>query len=355
MQITFILPAFLATPSGGFKVVYEYANRLQARGHEIIVIHPRNEKSLRGAVEFVKGRLWKYKLQLKYNPLIPWFNLHPGIKLLLVPDLSERFIPDSECIFATAYNTAFYVNSYSLGKGRKFYLIQSYETWQGSENKVRASWKLPLNKVVISSWLLKISHELGEADRTTYIPLGLDFSQFKITVPIRDRKIPSVGMLAHPNKIKGTKDGLTALKIAKERIPALRATFFGTHERDTDVPAWIDYVRTPSPKQLLDLYNSCQVFLHPSWIEGWGLPPAEAMACGCVLVASANEGVYEFAVEGKNAMLAPIKRPELLAEKLIEVIVNDDLRIGLAEAGHESIQRFTWDRAVDSLEYLLSR
>ncbi len=356
MRITFILPGFFTSPSGGFKVVYEYANRLQDRGHRVRVVHPRNGEQQKGTTQFVKGHLWKYKQQLKHRPLVQWFNVRPHVDLLLVPDLREQFIPDAEVIIATAFDTAFPVDSYGVKKGRKFYLVQHYENWLGPEETVKATWRLPLHKIVISRWLYRLADEFGEIERTTYIPNGLDFSHFKITRPILERRIPRIGMLAHPNEIKGTQDGLEALKLAKEKIPALEAVLFGTTKRSDVIPVWarwIEYFHCPSPGQLLELYNSCQVFLHPSRFEGWGLPAAEAMACGCGLVSAANEGVYEFAVDGENALLAPIRQPELLAQRLIELLVNEDLRVRLAEAGHRGIQKFSWDRAVDSMEGVL--
>jgi glycosyltransferase involved in cell wall biosynthesis len=355
LKITFVLPGYLDSPSGGYKVVYEYANRLQARGHQVTVVHPRNMNGKKGVVERLKSRLWKYKLRLKQRPLVSWFELHPDVDLLLTRDLHERFIPEADAIIATAFGTAFHVNDYPSSKGRKLYLVQSYEIWQGSEMSVKASWKLPLHKIVVSRWLLSIAQEIGEADHATYIPLGLDFSHFKITAPISERRAARVGMLVHPNEIKGTKDGLIALEMAKKRLPALQAVLFGTDRRGSHIPDWIDYVQLPSPDRLVEIYNSCQVFLHPSWLEGWGLPAAEAMACGCALVAAANEGVYEFAVHGENALLAPVKKPHELSQKLIEALIDDELRIRLAETGHRQIQRFSWDRAVDSLEELLMR
>lgn len=350
MKITFILPMYLDSPSGGFKVVYEYANRLQTRGHQVTVVHPRNDEPRKGAAQFAKSRLWQYKLQLKHRPLIQWFEVNPTVKLSLVPDLRERFIPGADAIIATAFSTAFYVDSYASDKGRKFYLIQSSETWQGSEESVRASWRLPLRKIVISRWLQKIAGELGEANRTAYIPIGLDFSRLHLIKPIKERITPRVGMVAHPNENKGMRDGLRALEIVKAKRPELRATLFGTHPRDEAIPEWIEYAKQPTPEQLQEIYNSCQVFLHPSWIEGWGLPAAEAMACGCVLVSAANGGVDEFAVDQVNALLAPIKQPEILAEKLFTLLTDDSLRITLAEAGARDIRQFSWDRAVEALE-----
>lgn len=353
MRITFVLPMFLDSPAGGFKVVYEYANRLCRRGHAITIVHPRNLERRAGLVESIKSRLWAYKLRWKHQPLVPWFPLDPRIEIRLTPDLRERFIPKGEAIVATAFQTAFYIHSYAPGKGRKYYLIQSYEKWMGEEERVRKSWRLPLRKIVVSRWLMRLAREMGEEERSIYLPLGLDCAQFRITRPIRERRSPRVGMLAHPLEIKGTSDGLRAIAIVKEKLPQLEAVFFGTQPRDASLPPWIEYVHRPTPGKLVDLYNSCQVFLHPSRLEGWGLPAAEAMACGCALAAAHNEGVEEFAVAGENALLAPIKAPEKLAEQLWRLLIDEKLRIRLAETGHRQIQRFDWDRAVERMESIL--
>lgn len=344
---------YLNVPSGGFKVVYEYANRLNRRGHRVTVIHPRNVSVTDGLAEQVKARLWRYKIQANNHPLIPWFKVDAEIRMDLVTDLREQFIPNGDAIFATAHETAFPVSSYSSKKGRKFFLIQSHETWNEQERSAQAIWKLPLHKVVISRHLVRQADDLGESVRTSYIPNGLDFSIFNLTIPIPDRAAPRIGMLAHPNEAKGMKDGIQALQSVKESVPDLQAVLFGTESRCGDVPEWIEYVQRPSQCELVELYNSCQIFLNPSWTEGWGLPAAEAMACGCALVSADNGGVSEFAIDEENALIAPVKCPELLAEKIMRLLSDDALRIALAMAGHQSIQKFTWDRAVDSLEQLL--
>src|SRR5262249_40696786 len=148
----------------------------------------------------------------------------------------------------------------------------------------QASWKLPLHKVVISRQLLKQAAGLGEAERTTYVPNGLDLSTFKLTVSITDRTAPRIGMLAHPNEAKGMMDGVQALQIVKDQFSELQAVLFGTEARYNNLPDWIEYIQCSSQQELVAIYNSCQIFLNPSWTEGWGLPSAEAMACGCALV-----------------------------------------------------------------------
>ena len=351
MRITFVLPMFVAAPAGGFKMVYEYANRLQARGHQVTVIHPRNLQQQAGWRAAGKSRLWPHKLRWQHRPLISWFPLAPDVKVRLVPDLRDRYLPEADVIIATAFETAFAVNECAVTKGRKFYFIQHFEDWDGELERVRASWRLPLQKIVVSQWLLEIARELGVAESTNYIPYGMNFSEFYVTQPIAARRHPRVAMMTHSLVFKGTPDGLAALRLARERIPDLQAVLFGVEPRPAAAPDWCEYVQ--APPVLRELYNSAAAFLCPSISEGWGLPAMEAMACGCALVAADNQGVRDFTRAGENALLAPVRRPDLLAAHLCDVLTNGDLRVRLATKAERSVRWFTWERAVGALENLL--
>jgi len=353
MKITFVLPMFLTSPSGGFKVVYEYANRLSELAHEVTVVHPRTIEPQTGLVEALKKRLWKSKLQLLNHPLVSWIEINDKVTLLLVADLSEKNIPDADVIFATASDTAFPVAAYSTSKGRKFYLLQSYESWNLPEETVVASWKLPMHKIVVSRHLQQIAEGLGEQSRTTYIPLGIDVSVFRLRMPIHERRELRIGMLAHPSEVKGTGDGLAALELVKTKHTDLKVALFGTEPRLEFIPDWMNYERLPTAERLVELYNSCRIFLNPGRAEGWGLPAAEAMACGCAVVSADNGGIHEFAVDGETALIAPIQRPDLLAEQILKLIEDDELRQRIASAGHQSIQKISWNQAVNDLNQLL--
>lgn len=348
MKVTFVLPMYLNSPSGGFKVVYEYANRLAGFGHQVTVIHPRNIEPQSGVAEAIKKRFWEYKQRLASRPLVSWFDVNKKVGLLLVTGLKEANIPDADVIFATACETAFPVAVYSARKGKKFYLVQSYETWNQTEEMVLASWKLPLHKIVISRSLFEIASRMGEQRRTTYIPNGIDFADFRLLAPINGREV-RIGMLAHPNEAKGTRDGVQALELVKQKYPHLEAVLFGTEPRLDFIPDWIRYERQPAKAKLVELYNSCRIFLNPSWAEGWGLTSAEAMACGCALVTADNGGASEFSIDGENALVVPAKQPDLLADRILSLLANDHLRQKIALAGSQRIQEFTWERAVNSL------
>lgn len=344
---------YLNAPSGGFKVVYEYANRLTALGHQVAIVHPRTLEPSTSPIEAIKKRLWKFKQRMVNHPLVSWIEVDTGVNLLLVTDLSETNIPDADVVIATACETAFPVATFAARNGKKFYLVQSYETWNQPEEFVLASWKLPLHKIVISRHLFEIACELREGHRTTRIPNGIDLADFQLRTPITKREL-RIGMLAHPNEAKGTRDGVQALEIIRRTYSHVQVVFFGTEARLNFIPDWIRYKRQPAKDKLVDLYNSCRIFLNPSWTEGWGLTSAEAMACGCALVSADNGGVNDFCVNGETGVIVPIKSPELLAEGILKLLANDELRVKLALAGHRNIQQFTWERAATSLFEALS-
>ena len=358
MKVTFLIPGHYWHPIGGYKVIYEYANQLDARGHDVTLVFPPCENirtTFREAP--LKRRFRSYRWAIhrrntqRRRPLVPWFPLRPGVNLLTVPYLDACYIPNGDAIFATGWQTAPFVAGYDQSKGRKFYLIQHYETWNGEEDVVRETWKMPLTKIVIAKWLYdKAKGEFGES--STHIPNGLDFDTFHLEQPIEGRR-RRIGMLHHHHDWKGAGDGLAAIDAIKTEFPDIEAVLFSTAARPDDLPQWIEYVRQPEPAALRALYNSCSIFIHPSWAEGLPAPPAEAMMCGCALVAAANDGVRDYAIDGVNAVMAPIKRPDLLADCVRRLLVDDDLRVRLARAGHESIQGFTWDKAGAAMELLL--
>jgi hypothetical protein len=65
--------------------------------------------------------------------------------------------------------------------------------------------------------------------------------------------------------------------------------------------------------------------------------------------------VRDYAVDEQNAVMAPIKRSDLLAKQTLRLLRDDTLRVRLANAGNAFIQEFTWDRAGEAMDQLLRR
>ncbi len=352
LRITFILPAYYRTPIGGYRIVYEYADFLASRGHAVTIIFPRRQREA-GAdaswLEPVKKRLWGLKTRFRNRPLVPWHSLHPNVRLRLVPDLSDRHIGDGDVVVATAWSTAPPVAALAQAKGSKFYLIQSHETWAGPEAEVDATWRLPLHKIVVSKWLQAVGERL-EATGIRHITNGIDLRRFRITTPPGQRPL-SIVTLNHAHEIKGVPDALAALTRYHERCPAVPVSMFGAIPRGADIPGWITYVANPTQDDLVEqVYNTHAIYLGASLQEGWGLPPAEAMACGCAFVGTDIGGFREFATHGDTALLSPPGDRDALFQNLVRLTQDDRLRSRIQQRGTAHIRQFTWATAGMAME-----
>jgi glycosyltransferase involved in cell wall biosynthesis len=352
LRITFILPGAGRKPVGGFKVVYEYANRLSRLGHRITVVHPALLQMDSSAAERARS-VTRYLYGLVRSGPSPksWFAIDPAVRLMWVPSLVSSNIPDSDVVIASAWQTAEWVATYPNSKGRKFYLIQQLETWHGMEDRVIATWRLPLRKFVIAHWLADFASKLNVS--ADYLPNGLDFERFYIVTPPEQRNPLSVMMLYHSARDKGSADGLKALSVVRQEVPGLTVTLFGTPTRPADLPSWIEYHSCPRQSMLRDLYNRSAVFVAPSWTEGWALPPAEAMMCGACLIATDIGGHRGYGIHEQTALLSPPRKPGQLAASILRVLRDNDLRLRLAAAGNNHVQRFTWQSSVCKMESIL--
>lgn len=350
MKITFVLPSHGRKAVGGIKVIYEYANHLVARGHEISIVHPagvyqgvgKNDRWHKNILKYLIFRVGK-----SHGPQ-EWFKLDPRINSLWTPSLNQAFIPRADVIVASAWDTAEFVAQYPDNRGEKYYLIQHFEDWFGDRDRLIATWKLPLKKIVISRWLEKIAHDLGET--AYYIPNGLDFDTFGLDISPEKRKRSSVIMLYHHSDWKGSTQGIAALEIVKMRSPDLSVVLFGVEKPDEgELPAWIQFFQKPSRKELRSLYNRSAIFISPSWAEGWALPPAEAMQCGCATIIT-RIGGHEYAKEGITSLMFEPKDVNSLSRAISQLIEDDALRVNLANAGIKEISQYDWKKPTDLLE-----
>lgn len=352
MTINFILPFAGNKPIGGFKIVYEYANRLAGRGHCVNLIHPSytfKESAFNNAKYLI--RYYQRKIDKSYDPG-SWFKLDPKVNSLWVRKIDNDNIPDADILIATAWRTADCSEKLDKSKGEKYYFIQHYETWNGNAEDVNKTWKMPFKKIVIADWLKNIAESMGE--KAYYVPNAFDFSEFGMDIRPEERKDRKVMMLYNDLEFKGSIYGLTAFRKLKKEFNDLEVSLFGVPDRPADLPDWIEYHQTPERNLLRRLYNEASVFISPSLAEGFPLPPAEAMMCGAALACTDIGGHREYAIDDKTALLFKPKDSDAIIAVLEKLLTDRELRIRLAYSGNDYIKQFTWDRSVNDFEKILA-
>ena len=104
----------------------------------------------------------------------------------------------------------------------------------------------------------------------------------------------------------------------------------------------VRFIGYTSDDELRALYSSCRISVYPSFYEGFGLPPLEAMACGAPVIASRIPAIEE--TVGKAAVLFDPTNSEDLASKIVELWNNQRQRAELSQAGVRHAAEFTWQR-----------
>ncbi len=98
-----------------------------------------------------------------------------------------------------------------------------------------------------------------------------------------------------------------------------------------------------SREELARLYNGHQLLVSPSLYEGFGLPAAEAMACGTPVVATTAGAFPEVIEDGVSGLLVPPADARALAGAIERVLDDEGLRLRLSDAGRQRIvERFSW-------------
>lgn len=398
MKITFVLPVIEL--GGGVRVIFEYANRLQDRGHEVNIVYPLISPRIdpKFSLKSLVSKALGIMANIKRGNEVNWFDLKA--KLIRIPTISpkyvkfvEKLITDSDIVVATSYETAYFVANL-ISKGEKFYFVQHYEIWdlwneeecwkkigniESNPNKyclamhdiipknknlrkikhlVDKTYKMPLKKITISSWLKELIEEKIGEEVEALIVNGVNFDTFykeKDVYNTNTKKQIRVLMPYRPiNKWKGTEDGLKTFRKVKEKYPDVEFIMYGA-KRGKDIPEWIKFHERVSDNELRELYSSSDIFVYPSWTEGFGLPPMEAMACGCAVVATNVGAVPDYAINGETILASPPRDPEALAKNIIKLIEDEDERKRIAESGYNYVKQFTWDKATDQLEEVFKK
>lgn len=106
---------------------------------------------------------------------------------------------------------------------------------------------------------------------------------------------------------------------------------------------------TPAEKQ--QLLQGADVFLFPSFYEGFGLPVLEAQQAGVAVVASNVSSLPE--VAGQGALFVDPREPVVIAQMVAELISNPELKNDIINKGFENLKRFSWEKCASEIAEVL--
>lgn len=347
MKINFLLPHIRL--SGGVKALLEYANRLKKGGHDVRVLVPS---------KVPKWYQWLDKLEKRKNGLqrldpevVEWMDNKLAIEMF--PEPGERYLPNADILVASAWQNAEFASRLPIEKGKFFYFVLHYESlWTRHKNRAVKTYDLSCKMITCSTWLKNILIEKhGKEANVLVIPIDREvfFCEQK-----QWNSIPRVAMLHHDYDWKGYAEGIEVIKKILGQEKKIELVVFGEKLEDPrslfDKAGFeFEYHYRPTRERLRKIYQSCDIFLCPSWYEGLGLPSMEAMACRCALVTSDTGGCLDYAINGKTALVSPPRDIDRLSENIIRLMDDKKLLESISQNGQKKIYELDWHESCEQL------
>ncbi len=320
------------------RAILTYADRLSARGHDVELVVPARTR-LRA-----RWRQWRQT----------GTSFMPGLQAPVrwVDRWRATDLRDADVIVATAWQSAGTVAEAPPSCGVKTYLIQHFESlYHGAPDVVDATYRLPLHKIVISTWLQDIMRERF-ASEAAVIVTPVDPALFHRVPRTSTTPRPRVLMLQHDYAWKGVVEGMEVVRRARARVPSIHLVGFGVRPARPGL-GYDEFHENPPQDGLAALYSDVEIYLCPSWDEGLGMPSMEAMACGAALVTFDNGGSRDYARDGETAFVAPRRDVDRLVARLVLAAEDSALRERVAAAGSAFVRSaFSWEMAVSRMEEL---
>ncbi|HVJ98135.1 MAG TPA: glycosyltransferase family 4 protein [Acidimicrobiia bacterium] len=197
-----------------------------------------------------------------------------------------------------------------------------------------------------------------DPDTLHIVPVGVDQRQFRPMPHVKKVKGRLMTTASADVPLKGLTYLIEALaKIRTEREDA-HLVVIGQPRHKSAVPAQIErlglqgaieFVSGVSDERIVELYAEAEIAVVPSLYEGFSLPAIEAMACAVPLVTTTGGALPEVVgPSGGAAMTVPTADPGALAQQIIDVLNDDELRLKLGQNGLARVSdRFTWRKTAE--------
>ena len=347
MKINVLFLGNTTHPAGGFKVVYEYCNKLAEYGHEVVINY------LYGPMltgKHLPEIIRKPIVKLYSETVGPgsWFKLDRRIRKKVLSKPNKMAAGD--VVISTALQTALMVKALPDRCGKKFYFIQDFENWSHSDEEVYASYAFGLTNIVVAKWLKDI------VDEHSSIPARLVSNCINTDVFCNkgeNRRKHSVVFHYRSADYKGPQYALETIRRLKDRYDDLVVDVISSEEKPKTLPKFCNFHHSISASEVAEINNRTEVFMCTTVEEGFGLPGLEAMACGCAVVSSSYRGVLEYAVDGENALLSPVRDVDAMVTNIVKLFEDDELRKKIAENGIKTGKERSLEKSAKEFESIL--
>lgn len=365
--------------TGGSQVIYEIADRLKKRGHNIYIVTPGTtimwEEDLHKLLRqhFQKTQI-KSLSGIEINSLVDEFSNElvlfasnsktelPSYLFIIgkITDSLIKKIPPSDFVIATHNLTAF-AAYYSQTKAIPAYFVQGFEenlyTNSIIKKTSRLTYHLPILMIVNSIDLSKRIQN-NYRRKTVIIQPAIDTKIFKPYIDPQTKYFTNKDVLDicyyfSLNPLKGFPYFFDCVRKLKSmfKIP-FRLHIFGNYPGVIDEEIEIKYYGRIFDEELAKLYSNSDIFINTSTEDSFPLTTIEAMACGTLCITT-DAGNSDYVVNGYNSIVVKQKSCCDIVKEIVKFYQDKQKYIPIVENGIKTALNFSWEKTIKRFEYIL--
>lgn len=192
------------------------------------------------------------------------------------------------------------------------------------------------------------------------VPNGIDLERFKISSgDKKEGNAKAVIFIGRLHPVKGVQYLIEAMAIVRQQMPDVKLVIVGDGvERARleklaerlNLNDCIQFTGQVPQESIPRLMHQADVFALSSLSESFGIVNLEAMAAGLPIVATNVGGIPDIVEEGVNGYLVNAKNPEEIAERVVILLQDDEMREEISANNREKAESYTWDKVTGTVE-----
>ncbi|MEM3860565.1 MAG: glycosyltransferase family 4 protein [Candidatus Micrarchaeaceae archaeon] len=354
--------------SGGSGTMMRLVNELSKRGYNVGILMIKN-KDVYNTIARITNDTNILLPPTRWRDHIPFFSKAEYMVFLRILELfgkttilsrydlknvkilfsKGKITKESDFLISNSWETAYIVEEYTGNVKEKYQILQ-----YGDNEAFLRDYVGENVKFVLKTFEFKLSFIcINNYDFNRFVPNknpimlkeGINSHDWYRDYTIK--KVP--GFILVPLRRHMEKGAEIAIRSVEQILnlrPESKIKSFGDYEGK--LPFGTNHLGFVSKKELFKLYNEASIFIFPSIGEGFGLTGLEAMACGCVVIASDNIGVREYIQNGVNGYIVPSGDASAISKKTIELLEDPEKTALLSKRAMETAKLFNEKNMCDS-------
>ena len=213
---------------------------------------------------------------------------------------------------------------------------------------------------VVSTAMKKTVVDMGvDPDKVEVVPMGVDLKGLFTPDPHVQRKTDELLFVGRLVEKKGVHFLLEAMPAVLKKHPTVRLILAGSGPMEPELRQQaqrlhlserVVFLGMVSQTQLPALYQRAALAIFPFVVaksgdqEGFGLVQVEAMGCECPVIAGDLPAIHDIITHEENGLIFPSGNAEALADTMLKLLDDPELRARLAEEGRKRVvQKFDWE------------